>query len=86
MREDERITDLGFLFRPKLYEANWADLVKGGFIANFQYAEVWCPMTEKVFAVYLKKENYKKRQALYVMNPNKIRACEFLIRFYEKSR
>ncbi|XP_021820838.1 DNA repair helicase XPB1 [Prunus avium] len=86
VREDERITDLNFLIGPKLYEANWLDLVKGGFIANVQCAEVWCPMTKEFFAQYLKKENSKKKQALYVMNPNKFRACEFLIRFHEQQR
>ncbi|KAM0015543.1 putative DNA helicase chromatin remodeling SNF2 family [Helianthus debilis subsp. tardiflorus] len=86
VREDERITDLNFLIGPKLYEANWLDLVKGGFIANVQCAEVWCPMTKEFFAEYLKKENSKKKQALYVMNPNKFRACEFLIRFHEQHR
>ncbi|KAJ6341771.1 hypothetical protein OIU78_009844 [Salix suchowensis] len=86
VREDERITDLNFLIGPKLYEANWLDLVKGGFIANVQCAEVWCPMTKEFFSEYLKKENSKKKQALYVMNPNKFRACEFLIRFHEEQR
>ncbi|XP_047325874.1 general transcription and DNA repair factor IIH helicase subunit XPB1 isoform X2 [Impatiens glandulifera] len=86
VREDERITDLNFLIGPKLYEANWLDLVKGGFIANVQCAEVWCPMTKEFFSEYLKKENSKKRQALYVMNPNKFRACEFLIKFHEEQR
>ena len=67
VREDERITDLNFLIGPKLYEANWLDLVKGGFIANVQCAEVWCPMTKEFFAEYLKKENSKKKQVyLYV--------------------
>ncbi|KAM5554268.1 general transcription and DNA repair factor IIH helicase subunit XPB1-like [Rosa sericea] len=86
VREDEKITDLNFLIGPKLYEANWLDLVKGGFIANVQCAEVWCPMTKEFFVEYLKKENSKKKQALYVMNPNKFRACEFLIRFHEEQR
>ncbi|KAH7653075.1 DNA helicase protein [Dioscorea alata] len=86
VREDEHITDLNFLIGPKLYEANWLDLVKGGFIANVQCAEVWCPMTKEFFAEYLKKENSKKKQALYVMNPNKFRACEFLIRVHEQQR
>lgn len=86
VREDERITDLNFLIGPKLYEANWLDLVKGGFIANVQCAEVWCPMTKEFFAEYLKRDNSKKKQALYVMNPNKFRACEFLIRFHEQQR
>ncbi|TVU04970.1 hypothetical protein EJB05_48115, partial [Eragrostis curvula] len=86
VREDERITDLNFLIGPKLYEANWLDLVKGGFIANVQCAEVWCPMTQEFFAEYLKKENSKKKQVLYAMNPNKFRACEFLIKFHEEQR
>ncbi|CAH1444765.1 unnamed protein product [Lactuca virosa] len=64
VREDERITDLNFLIGPKLYEANWLDLVKGGFIANVQCAEVWCLMTKEFFAEYLKKENSKKKQVL----------------------
>lgn len=68
VREDERITDLNFLIGPKLYEANWLDLVKGGFIANVQCAEVWCPMTKEFFAEYLKKENSKKRQVRNVLN------------------
>nr|TKW16173.1 hypothetical protein SEVIR_5G281732v2 [Setaria viridis] len=84
VREDERITDLNFLIGPKLYEAKWLDLVKGGFIANVQCAEVWCPMTKEFFAEYLTKDNLKKKQVLYVMNPNKFRACEFLIRFHEQ--
>ena len=84
VREDEPIIDLNFLIGPKLYEANWLDLVKRGFIANVQCAEVWCPMTKEFFAEYMKKENSKKKQALYVMNPNKFRACEFLICFHEQ--
>nr|XP_043639888.1 general transcription and DNA repair factor IIH helicase subunit XPB1-like [Erigeron canadensis] len=86
VREDEKITDLNFLIGPKLYEANWLDLVKRGFIANVQCAEVWCPMTKEFYAEYLKDENSKKKQALYVMNPNKFRACEFLIRYHEHER
>ncbi|KAL2936251.1 General transcription and DNA repair factor IIH helicase subunit XPB2 [Bienertia sinuspersici] len=66
--------------------ANSLDLVKDGFIANVQCAEVWCPMTKEFFAKYLSKENSKKKQALCVMNPNKFRACEFLIRYHERER
>lgn len=62
VREDERISDLNFLIGPKLYEANWLDLVKGGYIANVQCAEVWCPMTKEFYAEYLKKENSRKKQ------------------------
>lgn len=72
VREDERITDLNFLIGPKLYEANWLDLVKGGFIANVQCAEVWCPMTKEFFSEYLKKENSKKKQVFHLFGDVKI--------------
>jgi DNA excision repair protein ERCC-3 len=42
VREDKKISDLNFLIGPKLYEANWIDLQKSGYIANVQCAEVWC--------------------------------------------
>lgn len=43
-------------------------------------------MTKEFYREYLKKENSRKKQGLYVMNPNKFRACEFLIRFHEEQR
>eukprot|EP00898_Chlorokybus_atmophyticus_P001082 jgi/Chlat1/1975/Chrsp158S02276 len=86
VREDERIGDLNFLIGPKLYEANWMDLQRAGHIANVQCAEVWCPMTKEFYREYLKKENSGKKQLLYCMNPNKFRACQFLINYHEQQR
>ncbi|KAG2449987.1 hypothetical protein HYH02_000091 [Chlamydomonas schloesseri] len=86
VREDERIADLNFLIGPKLYEANWLDLTRAGHIANVQCAEVWCPMTAEFYREYLKKENSGRKQLLYVMNPNKFMACQFLIDFHERVR
>ncbi|KAG2377398.1 hypothetical protein C9374_009309 [Naegleria lovaniensis] len=83
VREDSRIDDLYFLIGPKLYEANWLDLQKKGHLAHVQCVEVWCPMTAEFYAEYL-IANAKKKTLLYVMNPNKFRACEFLIRYHEK--
>ncbi|EFC50312.1 predicted protein [Naegleria gruberi] len=83
LREDNKTDDLYFLIGPKLYEANWLDLQQKGHLANVQCVEVWCPMTAEFFAEYL-TANAKKKTLLYVMNPNKFRACEFLIRYHEK--
>lgn len=63
MREDQKIGDLNFLIGPKLYEANWLDLQKSGYIANVQCVEVWCEMTPEFYAEYLKTES-----ARYVSN------------------
>jgi DNA excision repair protein ERCC-3 len=82
VREDERITDLNFLIGPKLYEANWLDLVKGGFIANVQCAEVWCPMTKEFFAEYLKKENSKKKQVNVIIVQDEVHAFQFPLLLY----
>lgn len=83
VREDDKIQDLNFLIGPKLYEANWMELQNNGFLARVQCAEVWCPMSPEFYREYLGIAT-RKRQLFYAMNPNKFRACEFLIRFHER--
>ncbi|XP_076361486.1 ATP-dependent DNA helicase hay isoform X2 [Tachypleus tridentatus] len=82
VREDDKIQDLNFLIGPKLYEANWLELQKAGYIARVQCAEVWCPMTPEFYREYLTSRASKKL-LLFVMNPNKVRSCQFLIRYHE---
>ncbi|KAJ2453185.1 DNA repair helicase RAD25 [Coemansia sp. RSA 2336] len=81
VREDDKIGDLNFLIGPKLYEANWMDLAKKGHIATVQCAEVWCEMTSEFYKAYL-EEQTRKKLLIYVMNPNKFRACQYLIRYH----
>jgi DNA excision repair protein ERCC-3 len=83
VREDDLISDLNFLIGPKLYEANWMDLTAQGYLANVQCVEVWCPMTAPFMKEYLVASNARLKQLLYVMNPSKLRAVEFLVRFHE---
>ncbi|XP_060086074.1 general transcription and DNA repair factor IIH helicase subunit XPB-like [Ylistrum balloti] len=83
VREDDKIADLNFLIGPKLYEANWMELQNKGFIARVQCAEVWCPMTPEFYREYLNTKSMKK-MLLAIMNPNKFRACQFLIRYHER--
>ncbi|KAL7519136.1 hypothetical protein ACHAWX_003929, partial [Stephanocyclus meneghinianus] len=83
VREDDLISDLNFLIGPKLYEANWMDLTTQGYLANVQCVEVWCPMTGPFMREYLMADNGRLKQLLYVMNPAKLRATEFLVRFHE---
>ncbi|KAJ3229847.1 hypothetical protein HDU81_004967 [Chytriomyces hyalinus] len=83
VREDDKIANLNYLIGPKLYEANWMDLAKKGHIANVKCSEVWCTMTREFYKEYLDQSS-RKRQLLYVMNPNKIQACQYLIDFHEQ--
>lgn len=83
VREDDLISDLNFLIGPKLYEANWMDLTAQGYLANVQCIEVWCPMTGPFMKEYLMASNARLKQLLYVMNPSKLRATEYLVRFHE---
>lgn len=83
VREDDKISDLNFLIGPKLYEANWMELSQKGHIANVQCAEVWCPMTAEFYQEYL-RETARKRMLLYIMNPTKFQACQFLIQYHER--
>jgi len=86
VREDSLIKDLNFLIGPKLYEANWLDLARDGHIANVQSNEVWCPMQSEFFREYLKPDNASLRQLLYVLNPNKFQACQWLMEYHERIR
>ena len=83
VREDDKIADLNFLIGPKLYEANWLELQKEGFIARVQCSEVWCHMTPEFYREFLTIKSMKKL-LLCVMNPNKFRATQFLIKYHEK--
>nr|CAG4645369.1 EOG090X01LU [Lynceus sp. MCZ IZ 141354] len=83
VREDDKIADLNFLIGPKLYEANWLELQKRGFIARVQCAEVWCPMTPEFYREYLATKSAKK-MLLVAMNPSKFRATQYLIRYHER--
>lgn len=83
VREDDKITDLNFLIGPKLYEANWMELQKNGYIARVQCAEVWCPMTSEFYNYYLSAK-ISRKLLLAVVNPNKFRVCEFLIKYHER--
>ena len=83
LREDDKIRHLNFLIGPKLYEANWMELADQGHIAKVQCAEVWCPMTTEFYQEYL-REKSRKRNLLFIMNPRKFQACQFLIDFHEK--
>ena len=59
-------------------------LQERGYIANVSCAEVWCEMTPAFFCEYVKSERADNRERLlYAMNPNKFRACEYLMRFHE---
>lgn len=82
LREDDKIDDLNFLIGPKLYEANWMELSQQGHIARVQCAEVWCPMPTEFYDEYL-KANVRQRSLLYVMNPLKLQACQYLITYHE---
>lgn len=69
---------------PKLYEANWLDLSNQGFIARVKCFEVLCPMLPSFMSEYFKTTSNSKKDLLSVMNPNKIRACHYLIKSHEE--
>lgn len=83
VREDDKIADLNFLIGPKMYEANWLELQNFGYIAKVQCSEVWCPMQPEFYREYLTAKP-AKRLLFYVMNPNKFRACQYLIKYHER--
>lgn len=83
VREDDKIADLNFLIGPKMYEANWLELQTLGYIAKVQCSEVWCPMQPEFYREYLTARP-SKRLLFYVMNPNKFRICQYLMKYHER--
>ena len=75
--------DLNFLVGPKLYEANWLDLTRDGYIANVLCSEVWCPMTAEFYSEYLHEKERNVKNLLYVLNPMKCLACDYLMKHHE---
>jgi len=83
VREDDKISDLYYLVGPKLYEANWLDLQRDGYLAKPQCIEVLCPMPYEFYRKYLDYIEIKKHRTsmmLYEINPTKFRTCEYLIK------
>ncbi|KAI0980691.1 hypothetical protein GJ496_001482 [Pomphorhynchus laevis] len=73
---------LNFLIGPKLFEANWLELQNKGYLARVLCAEVWCPMVPIFFREYCESKA-RGKLLLAVMNPNKFRTCEYLIKYHE---
>ena len=71
VREDAGIPKLHLLLGPKLYEANWLDLQKDGFLARVKCTEIWSEMHPHFYQKYLDTNNSEFRKVLYVSNPNK---------------
>jgi DNA excision repair protein ERCC-3 len=82
LREDDKISDLNFLIGPKLFEANWMELSQQGHIAKVQCAEVWCTMPAEFYQKYLEARG-RDKDLLYIMNPTKFQACQYLIKYHE---
>lgn len=82
LREDRKVGDIGFLIGPKLFEANWLDLEKSGFLAYAKCAEIYCKMPSEFYLNYLIQNN-STRQLLCALNPNKAKICDLLIKYHE---
>lgn len=53
------------------------------YLAKAQCVEVWCPMTKEFYREYIELDvakHTRMQKLLYILNPSKLRACEFLIR------
>lgn len=83
VREDGGVDELLRAVGPRLYEVDWMELQHRGFLATARCVEVWCAMTDEFWAAYTTEKVDVKRRVLSVANPNKVRACETLMRLHE---
>ena len=73
VREDEGIKDLHLLIGPKLYEANWLDLQKDGFLARVKCIEIWSEMHPDFYKDYLEIKDYDYQKFSYFISFTKTR-------------
>mmetsp|Transcript_37352 Transcript_37352/g.99440 ORF Transcript_37352/g.99440 Transcript_37352/m.99440 type:complete len:462 (+) Transcript_37352:1408-2793(+) len=85
LREDRKVGDINFLIGPKLYETNWLDLEKFGYLATACCAEICCNMPSDYYSCYL-SESISTRQVLCALNPNKAEICDFFNKISRKKR
>ena len=60
------------------------DLTEMGFLARVQCAEVWTSMAPAFYKTYLESQDFRDKERWSVMNSNKFRTGEFLIRYHEQ--
>ena len=85
VREDDKITDLHYLVGPKLYEANWRELQRAGYLADITCIEVLCPMEGPFLAAYLSDPIHRSSNSLIpIMNPAKVQATAALVQFHRE--
>ncbi|ESS68247.1 DNA repair helicase and transcription factor protein [Trypanosoma cruzi Dm28c] len=92
LREDDKIGDLRHLVGPKLYEANWLELTRAGFLARVECAEVQCPLPLPFFTEYLdsqaEEDPFARRgtsslaRAVVCFNPYKLWCTQALLEFH----
>ncbi len=88
LREDGNINKLRYLVGPKLYEANWLELARAGYLATVSCAEVRCPTPPSFLRAYLDPEirmgvgGAHRLLPLECLNPNKILATQALLQFH----
>ncbi|GAB5591629.1 hypothetical protein Unana1_06529 [Umbelopsis nana] len=87
LREDEKIGDLDDIIGPILYEAKWKELADKGYIAKVMCTQIEIGMTPVFADAYAKitaGHTHHTKALLAILNPNKFRICEQLVRYHEK--
>lgn len=87
LREDEKIGDLDDIIGPILYEAKWKELAAKGYIAKVMCTQIEIGMTPVFADAYTRTvggNTHHTKALLAILNPNKFRICEQLIRYHEQ--
>ncbi|KAH8556455.1 P-loop containing nucleoside triphosphate hydrolase protein [Umbelopsis sp. PMI_123] len=86
LREDEKIGDLDEIIGPILYEAKWKELAEKGYIAKVICTQIELDMTPVFADAYANiagGNTHHTKALLAILNPNKFRICEQLVRYHE---
>eukprot|EP01063_Lacrimia_lanifica_P021121 TRINITY_DN28376_c0_g1_i1.p1 TRINITY_DN28376_c0_g1~~TRINITY_DN28376_c0_g1_i1.p1 ORF type:complete len:901 (+),score=286.71 TRINITY_DN28376_c0_g1_i1:76-2703(+) len=83
VREDKKIMNLDHLIGPKLFEADWSQLVSVGVLARVRCIEVQCVLTEEFATEYMATDKASLREYLGCLNPTKLQATAEIVKHHE---
>ena len=86
VREDDKIADLRHLIGPKLYEANWTELAREGFLANVKCYDIRRRMSGIFYKEYLNAKSPPFKKILATLNPFKLNTLQKLLKFHETKK
>lgn len=83
LKENFKLIDLNKFVGPKIFQAGYKELMKSKQISQIKCYEIYCTMAQMFVYDYVNSTNVLKKRIISLLNPNKFRTVERLIKYHE---